>query len=153
MRSRSDTAAKAALLGALRDQHSVNDMHDAVRRVVVSGDHLGVVVVRVRVALDNNNVHLAALDLHLELKAVHRLDLLVILQVRGVDGARDDVQPEHHLELRDVRRLEEMLQDVGGELGKRVVVRCEDSERARRGEEDSEVRRDDGGDEGGEGWD
>ena len=70
-----------------------------------------------------------------------------------MDGAGDDVQLEHLLELLDVRRLEEVLEHFGGELGEGVVVRREDSERARRGEHAGEVGRDDGGDEGGEGWD
>ena len=125
--------------GGWRHEHSVDDVHDTVRCVVVGGGHLG--------AVDEDAV---ARDTGGHVLALHRRDHLLVIQVLGVHVPSGHVVGEDVDELRLVLRLEEVGEDAGGELGEGLVGRGKDGEGALARERVHEVSCLERGDQGGE---
>merc|ERR1719258_878770 len=100
------------------------------------------------------DVHVAAEKERLHRLALHRRDLLLVLQVLRVHRARSDMVGKHILELLDVHWVEEVIEESLGQLGEGFVRGREDSERTGAGQSVDELAGLEGGDEGwrGRGW-
>ena len=123
-----------------RDQHGVDDVHDAVGAVHIGGGHLGNTV-------DDD---VAASDLNFDLSSFESLNFLLRFQVGGMDGAGDDMVFEHSLKLLDVLGVEQVVKGRLGQLGESLVGGREDGERARGGKGGHKLSGFEGRDERGE---
>ena len=103
----------------VRDEDGVDDVHDTVGGLVVRGGDLGLV-----------DIDLGVVDDDADLGALDGLDVLERLEVLGLDFAGHDVVGEDGLELLDVLRVEDVGEGLGRDLGKGLVGRREDGERA-----------------------
>ena len=98
--------------GLLGEQHVVDDVRDAVRRLVVGRDDT-------RVEVEEDAAALVLEDR--DVAALHRGDLLVVEELARRDVARDDVVREHLHERGLVRGLEQVGEEVGRQRGEGVV--------------------------------
>jgi len=125
--------------GVGRDEDVVDDVHNTVGSIDISGGYFGVV-----------DVDVVVVEESLDFLAFNSLDLLVVLEVLGVHGAGSNVVGEHIVELLDVLGVEEVVEERLGELGEGLVGGGEHGEGTGTGKGVDELAGLEGSDEGGE---